>query len=161
MFNMTSLQDNWAGIRQLDPTLSIMNTFYRPLLRSYIPKLTPALRRHQPILSRRQFGPSAPTLLRARHVASLVSGRPGSQTLEHAATNVKEELGNSASDLAKVIAGANVTQDAVVDSGDDSFVSTKLSLGIIMTGPFHLQLKITNKIAHEVPQEFMVLGLAG
>jgi len=97
-----------------------MNTFCRPLLRSCIPKLTPALRRHQPILSRHQFSPSA---LHARHVASLVSGRPGSQTLEHAATNVKEELGNSASDLAKVIAGANVTQDAVVNSGD-SFVST-------------------------------------
>jgi len=73
----------------------------------------------------------------------LVSGRPGSQTLEHAATNVKEELGNSASDLAKVIAGANVTQDAIADSSEDSF------------------LGITNKIAHEVPQPFMVLGIAG
>jgi len=49
--------------------------------------------------------------------------RPGSQTLEHAATNVKEELGNSASDLAKVIAGANVTTAGIVDSSADSFVS--------------------------------------
>ena len=47
--------------------------------------------------------------------------RPGSQTLEHAATNVKEELGNSAADLAKVISGANVTTDSVSDT--ESFVS--------------------------------------
>lgn len=61
--------------------------------------------------------------LRVRSVASLVSGRPGSQTLDHAATNVKEELGNSAADLAKVIAGANITQDAITNSSEDSFVS--------------------------------------
>jgi hypothetical protein len=59
-----------------------------------------------------------------RSVASQVSGRPGSQTLEHAATNVKEELGNSASDLAKVIAGANMTSDAITDHGGESFVSS-------------------------------------
>lgn len=65
------------------------------------------------------------TLLHARTVASSVSGKPGSQTLEHAATNVKEELGNSAADLAKVIAGANLTQDSVVHTGTESFVSRR------------------------------------
>ena len=40
-----------------------------------------------------------------REVASSVSGRPASQTIEHAVTNVKEEVGNSAADLAKSIAG--------------------------------------------------------
>jgi hypothetical protein len=99
-------------------------------------KLVPALRLPQPIIS---FRP----ILHARYVASTVSGRPASQTLEHAATNVKEELGNSATDLAKVIAGANVTQDAIANSSEDSF------------------LGITYKIAHEVPQPFMFLGLAG
>lgn len=114
-----------------------MNTFFRPLLRS---KLTPAIRRPQSIILRPRL---VFPILHARYVASSVSGRPGSQTLEHAATNVKEELGNSASDLAKVIAGANVTEDTIADSSQASF------------------LGITNKIAHEVPQPFMVLGLAG
>jgi hypothetical protein len=105
-----------------------MNTVFRPLLRSHIPKLTPALRRPQFIIPiRPQLKPTTSPAFHARCVASLVSGRPGSQTLEHAATNVKEELGNSASDLAKVIAGANVTQDTVVNSGEESFVSTRLS----------------------------------
>lgn len=48
-----------------------------------------------------------------RGVASQVSGRPGSQSIEHAATNIKEELGNSSADLARTIAGGNVFQDAV------------------------------------------------
>ena len=54
--------------------------------------------------------------------------RPGSQTLEHAATNVKEELGNSAADLAKVISGANVTTDSVSDT--ESFVSRGNDVGL-------------------------------
>jgi len=78
-----------------------------------------------------------------RFVASTVSFRPGSQSIEHAATNVKEELGNSAQDLAKVIAGANVAGDAISDSSADSFIG------------------ITSKVAHQVPQPVFVLGLAG
>jgi hypothetical protein len=58
----------------------------------------------------------------ARPVASSVSGKPGSQSLEHAATNIKEEVGNSAADLAKVIAACNVTQDSVGPTGSESFV---------------------------------------
>ena len=63
------------------------------------------------------------TLLHARNVASSVSVRPGSQTLEHAATNIKEELGNSAADVAKVIAGANMTNDSVAPT-NTTFVSS-------------------------------------
>lgn len=48
-----------------------------------------------------------------RGAASSVSGRPGSQTPGHAAQNIKEEIGNSTSDLAKSIAGANVPEDDV------------------------------------------------
>ncbi|KAJ2923222.1 hypothetical protein H1R20_g6399, partial [Candolleomyces eurysporus] len=81
--------------------------------------------------------------MQVRMVASQVSMRPGSQTLEHAATNVKEELGNSASDLAKTIAGANMTSDSVVDSAGASFIG------------------ITTKVASQVPGPIMVLGLTG
>ena len=62
------------------------------------------------------------TLLYARTVASSVSNRPASQSLEHAAMNVKEELGNSASDLAKVIAANDVTKDSVAPYSNTTFV---------------------------------------
>lgn len=48
-----------------------------------------------------------------RGVASSVSGRPGSQTPAQAAQNVKEEVGNSAADLARTIAGGNYHRDDV------------------------------------------------
>ena len=51
--------------------------------------------------------------LAVRGAASSVSGRPGSQTLEHAAENIREEVGQSAADLAKSIAGGNVYADNV------------------------------------------------
>jgi hypothetical protein len=60
-----------------------------------------------------------------RTAASSVSGRPGSQTIEHAATNIKEEVGNSAADLAKRIAAANMTSDAVKPN-QRTFVSREL-----------------------------------
>lgn len=78
-----------------------------------------------------------------RTVASQVSNRPGSQSLEHAATNIKEEMGNSASDLAKTIAAANNPTDSIIDHDGISFFG------------------ITAKVAHEVPQPILVLGLAG
>jgi hypothetical protein len=49
----------------------------------------------------------------ARFAASSVAGRPGSQTFQHAAQNVKEEVGGSAADFARAIAGGNMTADAV------------------------------------------------
>lgn len=60
-----------------------------------------------------------------RLAASGVSGRPGSQTLEHAALNVKEEVGNSAADWAKAIAGGNYFKDGVkVGQDEPSFASS-------------------------------------
>jgi hypothetical protein len=70
-----------------------------------------AIRRTPLAFLRPTLSPRA--ILRTRTVASSVSGRPASQTIEQAAINVKEEIGNSTSDLAKRIAGANMTQDAV------------------------------------------------
>ncbi|EPQ57896.1 hypothetical protein GLOTRDRAFT_109938 [Gloeophyllum trabeum ATCC 11539] len=78
----------------------------------------------------------------ARGVASSVSGRPGSQSVQHAAQNVKEELGNSAADLAKSIAGGNLTVDNVAPT-QQTF------------------LGITNAVAHSVPQPYIVFGLLG
>jgi len=78
-----------------------------------------------------------------RHVASSVSGRPGSQTLPHAAQNVKEEAGNSAADLAKAIAGGTLNVGDVASKATDSF------------------LGITGKVASSVPKSAMVFGLAG
>lgn len=104
-----------------------MNALYRPILRtaavrnvSLICRRPPSI---TPIARRPTFLSLKPAVIHARFVASSVTTRPGSQTIEHAATNVKEELGHSASDLAKAIAGANVTTDAVKDSSDQTFVS--------------------------------------
>ncbi|KAG6817798.1 hypothetical protein H0H87_003206 [Tephrocybe sp. NHM501043] len=83
------------------------------------------------------------TLLHKRTVASTVSNRPASQTLEHAATNIKEEVGNSASDLAKIIAGANIRDDPLVPEGSTSF------------------LGITKIVALKVPEPVLVFGLLG
>lgn len=110
----------------LKPT---MNTIFRPLLRTSVyrnPRIIaragiPALRRPMPIVWPQIPGTS---LLQKRLAASSVTNRPGSQTLEHATINVKEELGGTASDVAKIISGANVNTDSVSDGkGTESFVS--------------------------------------
>lgn len=99
-----------------------MNLLFRPILRSSVVRNTPlAVHRPTPIARPIRMGITTALRLHARTVASSVSMRPASQSLEHAATNVKEELGNSAADLAKVISGANVTTDSVSDT--ESFVS--------------------------------------
>ncbi|KAI0820236.1 hypothetical protein BC628DRAFT_1398767 [Trametes gibbosa] len=77
-----------------------------------------------------------------RGAASSVSGRPGSQTVGHAAQNIREEVGGSAADLAKSIAGGNVFQDGV-EPTQQTF------------------LGITNAVAHAVPQPYVIFGLAG
>lgn len=64
-------------------------------------------------------------MLVSRSVASSVSGRPASQTMGQAALNIKEEVGNSAADLAKVIASANMTNDTVAPQ-KETFVRVKL-----------------------------------
>ncbi|KZT27332.1 hypothetical protein NEOLEDRAFT_1130863 [Neolentinus lepideus HHB14362 ss-1] len=80
--------------------------------------------------------------VQARGVASSVSGRPGSQSVGHAAQNVREELGNSAADLARSIAGGNMTSDNVAPT-------QRTFLGI------------TNAVAHSVPRPYITVGLLG
>lgn len=60
-----------------------------------------------------------------RGVANSVSGRPGSQTAGHAAQNIREEVGQSAADLAKSIAGGNVFQDGV-EPTQQTFVRSRV-----------------------------------
>ena len=102
-----------------------MNSLFRPILRSIVIRNTTLAIRPTPRPIR--LGLTA-SFLQARNVASSVTTRPASQSLEHAATNVKEELGNSAADLAKVISGANVTTDSVSDT--ESFVSRHHDVGL-------------------------------
>jgi hypothetical protein len=80
--------------------------------------------------------------LAARGVASSVSGKPASQTPQQAAKNIAEEVGGSASDIARAIAGGNMTSDAVTP-GNRTF------------------LGITSSVASSVPQPYIVFGLAG
>ncbi|KIY70303.1 hypothetical protein CYLTODRAFT_451867 [Cylindrobasidium torrendii FP15055 ss-10] len=84
----------------------------------------------------------APLLLR-RSVASSVSNRPASQAFDHAATNIKEETGNLAADVAKTIAGSNMTTQLASSLKEDTFVGlTKANLAA-------------------VPKPAMIVGLAG
>lgn len=64
----------------------------------------------------------SPAKVHARFAASSVSGRPGSQSVEQATQNVKEEVGNSLTDWARSIAGGVFTVD-IVKPKVDSFVS--------------------------------------
>lgn len=93
-----------------------MSALSRPL-RSVA--LAPALRG----LRKPSNHPALP-LLHARFAASSVSGRPGSQTIQHARLNVKEEVGNSLTDWARSIAGGVFTVDSVKPTRD-SFVSVR------------------------------------
>jgi len=43
-----------------------------------------------------------------RSVATSVGSRPASQNIKHAALNIREEVGNSAADAARTIAGGNL-----------------------------------------------------
>ncbi|KAK7455116.1 hypothetical protein VKT23_010986 [Stygiomarasmius scandens] len=111
--------------------------------------LRPFSRQLTPLALRASRGPIArPAMLTSsflqhrRSVANTVTNKPASQSFDHAALNIKEEAGNSAADIAKVIAGANLTNDAV-KTGKDSF------------------LGITGTIAAEVPRPALAFGLAG
>ncbi|KAF9246338.1 hypothetical protein BU15DRAFT_40262 [Melanogaster broomeanus] len=124
-----------------------MNALFRPLARS-------ALIRNAPLALRPPTGfhkacgfapcPIGVTFpkVHARFAASSVSGRPGSQTYEHAKLNVKEEVGNSLTDWARSIAGGVFTV-ARVQPVKDSFVG------------------ITRAVATTVPTPYLVMGLAG
>jgi len=65
-----------------------------------------------------------------RTVATSVGSRPASQNLKHAALNIREEVGNSAADAARSIAGGNMATDYVPPDKQSSFVSlyTRLHL---------------------------------
>ncbi|KAJ7137887.1 hypothetical protein C8R44DRAFT_607089 [Mycena epipterygia] len=111
-----------------------MNSLIRPLRSTF--NRSPLAARHRlalrPVICNSPF-------LHARTEASSVGLKPGSQTLSHAKQNIKEEAGNSAADLAKAIAGANVYGDGV-------------------KGGF---LGITGSVAAEVPKPVLMFGLAG
>ncbi|KAH7909853.1 hypothetical protein BJ138DRAFT_1154252 [Hygrophoropsis aurantiaca] len=120
-----------------------MNSLFGSLSRTAAFRRAPlALRRPSPILLNR---PTSINLaqVHARFVASSVSGRPGSQTIQHARQNVKEEVGNSAADWARSIAAGGVfTVDDVVPK-KDSFAG------------------ITSAVATSVPTPYLVMGLVG
>lgn len=100
---------------------------YTPVLRSTIlrsvratPRSIAALPRPQSF-ARRPVLVTPTLLLQRRSVASSVSGKPASQTFKHAGLNIKEEAGNSAADLAKMIASANLMEDDL-SKGSSTFV---------------------------------------
>lgn len=121
MFTSTILRNVHAHISR-SPKSSI-NIPYR-LHTSSIPLSRPTLVSSscQAPFSCRRSRVTQPGLNTARYVASQVTNRPGSQTPSHAATNIKEEAGNAASELAKHIAGANFPLDSVKPI-NQSFVS--------------------------------------
>ena len=103
-------------LRTTAPTLLRRNfatTLKNPLLAA---KPAPLLRNKLTVFNPNQFA--------VRTVASQVSGRPASQTIEHAAENIREEVGNSAADLARTIAGGNYFDDSVKPPSSDTFVSS-------------------------------------
>lgn len=91
--------------RVLLPTTT-MNSFVRPLRTTF--NRSPLAARH-----RLAVRPVSPLLHHARTAASYPGLKPGSQDLAHAKQNIKEEASNSAADLAKAIAGANIQGDGV------------------------------------------------
>ncbi|KIJ44299.1 hypothetical protein M422DRAFT_168276 [Sphaerobolus stellatus SS14] len=121
----------------------------KALLRSHLPLRLPVQTRpfHTSKLTHfysipRLAPPARLPLIAARGAASSVSNKPGSQTLPHAAQNIREETGNSATDLAKTIAG-NVSLSQSKEPGGESF------------------LGITSLIASTVPSHILNMGLAG
>lgn len=102
--------------------------------------------------------PHKPLLPFARTVASAVSNRPGSQTIPHAARNIKEETSNSATDIAKSIAG-NIPFPEAMTPDKINFVCPKCRPLVFWT--HYSQLRITSIIAGTVPRPLMVMGLAG
>ncbi|KAF9645654.1 hypothetical protein BDM02DRAFT_3156813 [Thelephora ganbajun] len=87
---------------------------------------------------------AAVSILRSRRsVASSVGSRPASQNLKHAALNIREEVGNSAADAARSIAGGNMATDYVPPEKQSSFFG------------------VTRTIASAVPKPYLLFGLAG
>ncbi|PVF95855.1 putative MNN4-regulates the mannosylphosphorylation [Serendipita vermifera] len=85
--------------------------------------------------------------LGTRLVASQVSNRPGSQSIPHAAQNIKEEMGHAIEDMAQAIAGGKKPPQLGSTSKDSA-----------LEGGF---LGLTSAIASTVPTPVMAFGLAG
>jgi hypothetical protein len=81
--------------------------------------------------------------------------------LPHAAQNVKEEVGNSAADLAKAIAGGTLNVGEAALKAPDSFVRSSFNTGASLLRCDFKQLSITGIVASSVPKPAMVFGLAG
>ncbi|KAJ7171931.1 hypothetical protein C8R46DRAFT_1189974 [Mycena filopes] len=113
-----------------------MNSLTRPLRSTF--NRSPLAARHR--LAMRPVVCNS-LLLHARTEANSVGIKGGSESLSHAKENIKEEVKHSASDLAKMIAGANVY--SVKDAKAAGFVG------------------ITGSIASEVPKPVMFFGLVG
>jgi hypothetical protein len=105
----------WGPIIAITIMYSVRNI--RPLLRATVLRPSAAHARLVPLVPLRtqpsQYVRITGVLQQHRAVASHVAGRPGSQTISQAAVNVREEVGNSTTDWAKVIAGGNFTEDSV------------------------------------------------
>jgi len=82
-----------------------------------------------------------------RGAASSVSGRPGSQTIEQAAQNVREEVGNSTTDWAKAIAGGNFTVDSVKPPRQ-TFVSAIVNMYVPMLSVGSLGSRALSRIQY-------------
>ncbi|SRR6266478_1360101 len=105
------------ALRNIRPVLR-PTVLRRSLLHTHLAPLAQASIRSPPLHILR----IANAFQQHRAVASHVSGRPASQTISQAALNVREEVGNSTTDWAKVIAGGNYTSDAV-KTDRETFVS--------------------------------------
>jgi hypothetical protein len=102
-----------------------------------------------------------------RFVASSVGSRPASQNLKHAALNIREEVGNSAADAARSIAGGNMATDYVPPEKNSSFVSCQTPTWFLtsrekcLSNVRLLQIGVTKAVASSVPTPYLTFGLAG
>lgn len=116
------LQHSFSSIMFFNSLRAPLRITVPVLLRRNISSAAPRI--HASLLGKQNISLHNPkaTQIIVRSVASQVSGRPGSQTIGQAATNIKEEVGNSTADLAKTIAGGNYFADAV-QPNSQTFVS--------------------------------------
>ncbi|KAI9508451.1 hypothetical protein F5148DRAFT_1196222 [Russula earlei] len=140
--------DGWMPLSTTIATMHcIRNINIRPVLRTqllarsvpqaHLVPLATLRSHHSPIIR------STNAFQQHRAVASHVSGRPASQTISQAAVNVREEVGNSTTDWAKVIAGKDIRADDSVKPSRETF------------------LGITSAVAYSVPTPYVVFGLLG
>lgn len=145
-------------LRSQHPAAARLSTFTKPQATNL--KLPHVSYAHLPPFCRPGCGGPRP-FVGVRGVASSVSNRPGSQTPGHAATNIKEEVGNAASELAKSIAGANLPIDNVKPV-NDTFVRLLHSFAACRSyADQYRKLGITSAVASSVPKPVFVFGLAG